>query len=77
MTMHKRILLALALLANCGLAGIHAAPVAYTLPDETAAFKPGSNLDTVQTIAPPVTPPITSRRSRAAKNSKRTFGRRT
>jgi sulfite dehydrogenase (cytochrome) subunit B len=48
MTMHKRILLALALLANCGLAGVYAAPVAYTLPDETAAFKPGANLETVQ-----------------------------
>jgi mono/diheme cytochrome c family protein len=48
MTMHRRILLALALVANCGLAGVHAAPVAYTLPDETAAFKPGANLETVQ-----------------------------
>ena len=46
--MHKRILLALALLANCGLAGIHAAPVAYTLPEETAAFRPGPNLDVVK-----------------------------
>ena len=25
-----------------------AAPVSYTLPDETAAFKPGPNLDVVQ-----------------------------
>ena len=51
--MHKRILLALALLAavgvaSLGLADVHAAPVAYTLPDEIAAFKPGANLETVQ-----------------------------
>ena len=51
--MYKRILLALALQAavgvtSLGLAGVHAAPVAYALPDETAAFKPGANLETVQ-----------------------------
>lgn len=51
--MHKRILLALALLAtvsvaSLGLADVHATPVAYALPDETAAFKPGANLETVQ-----------------------------
>ena len=51
--MHKRILPALALLAavgvaGLGLAGVHAAPVVYALPDETAAFKPGANLETVQ-----------------------------
>ena len=51
--MHKRILLALALLAtvsvaSLGLTDVHAAPVAYTLPDESAAFKPGTNLETVQ-----------------------------
>jgi mono/diheme cytochrome c family protein len=26
----------------------HAAPVSYTLPEETAAFKPGPNLEVVQ-----------------------------
>lgn len=26
---------------------IHAAPIAYELPEETAAFKPGPNLDSV------------------------------
>ena len=51
--MHKRILLALAAVtalsaASLGLATVQAAPVFYTLPDETAAFKPGANLDTVQ-----------------------------
>jgi mono/diheme cytochrome c family protein len=30
------------------LAAAEAAPVAYTLPDETAAFKPGPNLDVVK-----------------------------
>ncbi len=51
--MHKRILLALAAVtalsaASLGLATVQAAPVSYKLPDETAAFKPGANLDTVQ-----------------------------
>jgi sulfite dehydrogenase (cytochrome) subunit B len=53
MIMHKRILLALAAVtalsaASLGLATVQAAPVSYKLPDETAAFKPGANLDTVQ-----------------------------
>ena len=30
------------------LAAAEAAPVSYTLPEETAAFKPGPNLDVVQ-----------------------------
>ena len=46
--MQHRILPALALVAIFGLATGHAAPVSYTLPDETAAFKPGANLETVQ-----------------------------
>jgi sulfite dehydrogenase (cytochrome) subunit B len=28
--------------------GVMAKPVSYTLPDETAAFKPGTNLEVVQ-----------------------------
>jgi sulfite dehydrogenase (cytochrome) subunit B len=48
MTMQPRTLLALAFLAAFGLAAGHAAPVAYKLPDETAAFKPGANLETVK-----------------------------
>jgi hypothetical protein len=48
MIMQHRILPALALVAIFGLATGHAAPVSYTLPDETAAFKPGANLETVQ-----------------------------
>jgi sulfite dehydrogenase (cytochrome) subunit B len=45
----KRPLLALvaAGLVAAGLAA-HAAPVSYTLPDETAAYKPGPNFDVVQ-----------------------------
>ena len=27
---------------------VHAAPISYKLPEETAAFKPGPNLDVVQ-----------------------------
>ena len=46
--MHKRIFLALISAASLGLADVRAAPVSYKLPDETAAFKPGANLDTVQ-----------------------------
>ena len=40
--------LALAVIAGLGLASVNAAPVSYTLPDETAAFKPGPDLDVVQ-----------------------------
>ena len=51
--MHKRIFLAPAIVAvlgvaSLGFAAVHAAPVSYKLPDETAAFKPGANLETVQ-----------------------------
>ena len=48
--MRHRILLALTLArrpARLGF-GAHAAPVSYTLPEETAAFKPGANLEVVQ-----------------------------
>jgi sulfite dehydrogenase (cytochrome) subunit B len=48
MIMQHRILPALALVAIFGLATGHAAPVSYTLPDETAAFKPGANLETAR-----------------------------
>jgi sulfite dehydrogenase (cytochrome) subunit B len=34
--------------AVAGLGSAHAAPVSYTLPDETAAFKPGPNLEVVR-----------------------------
>ena len=46
--MRYRILLALAAIASLGLAAVQAAPVSYTLPEETAAFKPGTNLEMVQ-----------------------------
>jgi sulfite dehydrogenase (cytochrome) subunit B len=38
------------LIAAAGLAlgSAEAAPISYTLPDETAAFKPGPNLEVVQ-----------------------------
>ena len=35
-------------LAAFALETAHAAPVSYKLPDETAAFKPGANLETMQ-----------------------------
>ena len=46
--MRHRILLAIVTTASLGLAAAAAAPVAYTLPEETAAFKPGPNLEVVQ-----------------------------
>jgi sulfite dehydrogenase (cytochrome) subunit B len=33
---------------SSGLAEVSAKPISYQLPDETAAFKPGPNLDAVQ-----------------------------
>jgi sulfite dehydrogenase (cytochrome) subunit B len=41
-------LLAFAAAAALALGSATAAPVSYTLPDETAAFKPGPNLEVVQ-----------------------------
>jgi mono/diheme cytochrome c family protein len=35
-------------LSGAGLVAVNAKPVTYVLPDETAAFKPGPNLETVQ-----------------------------
>jgi hypothetical protein len=46
--MRKTALLALASVAAFGLALANAAPINYKLPDETAAFRPGPNLETVQ-----------------------------
>ena len=46
--MRHRILLALIIVAGLGLAAASAAPVAYKLPDETAAFMAGANLEAVQ-----------------------------
>jgi mono/diheme cytochrome c family protein len=34
--------------AGLSLGSLNAAPVVYALPEETAAFKPGPNLDTAQ-----------------------------
>jgi sulfite dehydrogenase (cytochrome) subunit B len=42
------LLLAPAAIAALGPGAVAAAPVSYTLPDETAAFRPGPNLDVVQ-----------------------------
>jgi len=41
-------LLAAAAIASLAFGAVTAAPVNYKLPDETAAFKPGPNLDAVQ-----------------------------
>ncbi|HXQ07381.1 MAG TPA: cytochrome c, partial [Bradyrhizobium sp.] len=44
----RAFLLATAAAAGLALGSANAAPVSYTLPDETAAFKPGPNLEVVQ-----------------------------
>jgi mono/diheme cytochrome c family protein len=41
-------LLAIAAIPGLSFSIVTAAPVSYTLPDETAAFKPGPNLEVVQ-----------------------------
>jgi mono/diheme cytochrome c family protein len=46
--MTRSLLLASAAIAGLSLGSANAAPVSYTLPDETAAFKPGPNLEVVQ-----------------------------
>jgi sulfite dehydrogenase (cytochrome) subunit B len=47
MIMKHQLLLAL-VVAGLGAIAASAAPVNYTLPEETAAFKPGPNLEVVQ-----------------------------
>jgi sulfite dehydrogenase (cytochrome) subunit B len=46
--MKHRILAALAAVAGIGVVSAYAAPVSYTLPQETASFKPGPNLEVVK-----------------------------
>ena len=46
--MKHPVLLALAAAASLVLTSASAAPVSYALPKETAAFKPGPNLEVVQ-----------------------------
>jgi cytochrome c553 len=52
MTMTRSIVPALiatvALTAGFGFLSAGAAPISYTLPEETAAFKPGANVDVVK-----------------------------
>jgi len=46
--MKHQLLLAIAAVAGLGVVAATAAPVNYTLPEETASFKPGPNLEVVQ-----------------------------
>ena len=50
--MYPRLLLALSLalavIASFGPGSTRAAPISYALPEDTAAFKPGPNLETAQ-----------------------------
>ena len=46
--MKHQLLLAIALAASLGLVTARAVPVVYKLPEETAALKPGPNLDVVK-----------------------------
>src|SRR5690348_13871757 len=48
MSMRKTALIALASVAALGFTFARGAPVSYKLPAETAAFRPGPNLETVQ-----------------------------
>jgi sulfite dehydrogenase (cytochrome) subunit B len=48
MIMRNPSLLALAAVTVTTIVAAHAAPISYTLPEETAAFKPGPNLEVVQ-----------------------------
>ncbi|MEN3346541.1 MAG: sulfite dehydrogenase (cytochrome) subunit [Bradyrhizobium sp.] len=46
--MIRKLIPALAAIATLSIAAAVAAPVNYTVPEETAAFKPGPNLEVVQ-----------------------------
>jgi mono/diheme cytochrome c family protein len=46
--MTRSLLFTFGTIAALGFGSANAAPVSYTLPDETAAFKPGPNLEAVQ-----------------------------
>jgi mono/diheme cytochrome c family protein len=46
--MRAKLLLALLPVTALGLAAVYGAPISYKLPDETAAFKPGPNVEAVQ-----------------------------
>lgn len=46
--MRHQLLLALTAVAGLSIVAATAAPLNYALPEETAAFKPGPNLDVVQ-----------------------------
>ena len=46
--MKKQVLLALAAAVAIGVVAARAVPVVYKLPEETAAFKPGPNLEVVK-----------------------------
>jgi mono/diheme cytochrome c family protein len=46
--MRHQLSLALAVAAGLSLASANAGPIDYKLPDETAAFKPGPNLEVVK-----------------------------
>jgi sulfite dehydrogenase (cytochrome) subunit B len=48
MIMRYSSLLALAAVTVTAIVAAHAAPISYTLPEETAAFRPGPNLEVVQ-----------------------------
>ena len=46
--MTSKLLAVLAAVASLGVASSYAAPINYAIPEETAAFKPGPNLEVVQ-----------------------------
>jgi hypothetical protein len=48
MVMKHPALLALSAITGIGVAAVDAAPVSYKLPEETASFKPGPNVEVVR-----------------------------
>jgi len=68
------LLLAAAAIAGLSFGSLSAAPVNYTLPEETAALKPGPNLEVVQNNCTACHSANYISTQRADRNSKRTSG---
>lgn len=73
--MTSKLLASLAAGAALSIGAAIATPVNYTLPEETASFKPGPNLDVVQSNCTGCHSADSSRPSRRARSSRKTSGR--
>jgi hypothetical protein len=65
----------MASVCGSGLAEVGATPISYKLPNETAEFKPGPNLEIVKNNCTACHRPTMSRPNLAARNSSETSGR--